>query len=54
LAILFPDKIEKIQSNKLAAEQVPRLNMAKVRQLMKKNRVKIDNEMKKNVHLNPT
>jgi len=54
LAVLFPDKIEKIQSNKLAASQVPRLNMMKVRQLMKKNRAKMDNEMKKNAHHNPT
>jgi hypothetical protein len=52
--VLFPDKIEKIQSNKLAASQVPRLNMMKVRQLMKKNRAKMDNEMKKNAHHNPT
>lgn len=38
----------------MAAEQVPRLNMMKVRQLMKKNRAKMDNEVKKNIHLNPT
>lgn len=33
---------------------IPKLNMQKVRTLMKKNRNKMDLDMKKNVHVNPT
>lgn len=51
---MFPDKVERINNARSRSVNMPRLKMDRVRQLMKKNRSKIDSEMKKNAHVNPT